>query len=224
MTGPKAFIRVELHMHTQASKDSLVQPERLLKHCKRIGIDRIAITDHNQIQIALTAKALAPDRVIVGEEIRTTQGELIGYFMSEWVPPDLHPMAAIERLQAQKAFISVAHPFDTVRSQHWQLEDLEQIAPYIDAVETFNARCLQMAPNLMAQQFAKEQRLLSTVGSDAHSLWEVGRAVMAMPDFDGPESFRIALQEAQPQVRRSPFWVHFFSRYASLIKRLRKSG
>lgn len=207
-------------MHTRVSKDSLVQPERLLGYCDQIGLDRIAITDHNQIEGAFKARDLSPEKVIVGEEIRTTQGELIGYFMSEWVPPDLKPMEAIERLKAQNAVISVAHPFDTVRTQHWQEADLLKILPYVDAIETFNARCLRNTPNQVARQFAQEHHLLETVGSDAHSLWEVGRASLVLPDFDGPDAFRLALGQAEQRVRLSPFFVHLFSRYAVFRKRL----
>ena len=100
---PQEVVRVELHLHTRASKDSLVQIEDLLKRCDQIGIDRVAITDHNVIENALKAKAMAPDRVIVGEEIETTRGELLGYFMTEHVPPGLEPLAAIARLRAQGA-------------------------------------------------------------------------------------------------------------------------
>lgn len=219
--GP--FVRVELHVHTIASKDSLVRPERLIRHCEKIGIDWIAITDHNEIEGALQAQKLAPDRVIVGEEIETTQGELIGYFMRERVPPGLTPMAAIARLRDQGAVISVAHPFDTVRSQHWFEEDLLAIVPHIDAIETFNARCLSNRPNQVSAAFARQQGLLETVGSDAHSLWEVGRAALRLPGFTDADSFRRSLARSEQITRLSPAFVHLFSRYAAFTKRLRKA-
>jgi hypothetical protein len=219
ITQPENQIRVELHVHTRYSKDSLVSPEKLLNHCERIGLDKIAVTDHNQIEGAFEAKALAPDRVIVGEEIRTTAGELIGYFMNAWIEPDLEPMEVIARLRSQGAFISVAHPFDTVRTQHWTLEDLLVIAPHVDAIETFNARCLSPEPNRAASFFAKDNHLLATVGSDAHSLFELGRATLVSPDFHDVETFRTALKQAEQKTRLSPFFVHFFSRYAAFRKR-----
>ncbi len=214
------LIRVELHLHTCYSKDSLVKPERLIRYCRKKGISRFAITDHNEIEGAFTAHALAPENVIVGEEIETTDGELLGYFMSEWVPPGLKPMEAIERLKSQGAVVSVAHPFDTVRTQHWTRESLLEITPHIDAIEVFNARCLKMQPNNEAASFAEEQGLLATVGSDAHSLWELGRASLLMPDFDGPEEFKFSLTQAQHHVQLSPFIVHGFSRVAVYFKKL----
>lgn len=215
-------LRVELHCHTCASKDSLVKPERLLQHCEKIGIDRIAITDHNAIDAARTAKVLAPEMVIVGEEIQTKQGELIGYFMSEWVPPGLTPQDTIERLRDQGAVITVPHPFDRMRGPQWTEEQLQLIVPYIDAIETFNARCLNNQPNLQARAFAKGYRLLETVGSDAHSLWEVGRASLRLPDFNSPQEFKAALKDAEPLTRLSPAFVHLLSRYAVFRKRISK--
>ncbi|MFN2274786.1 MAG: PHP domain-containing protein, partial [Anaerolineales bacterium] len=74
------LLNVELHCHTYRSEDSLMLPGSILRACDRRGIDRVAITDHNTIAGALEAARLAPDRVIVGEEILTTEGEVLGYF------------------------------------------------------------------------------------------------------------------------------------------------
>jgi predicted metal-dependent phosphoesterase TrpH len=216
------WVRVELHLHTYASMDSLVQPQKLLEHCARIGIDRVAITDHNSIDGALAAKALAPDRVIVGEEIETTQGELLGYFMNEWVPGGLEPMEAIERLRAQGAVISVSHPFEQTRGPKWTYDQLLTIAPHVDAIETFNARCFTNQPNEEASAFAQEHGIQGTVGSDAHSLFEVGRAILHMPPFKDSTGFLTALLSAHPQTHLSPPYVHLFSRYAYFHKKLSK--
>lgn len=221
------WVRVELHLHTNASTDSLVQPRKLLEHCNRIGIKRIAITDHNSIDGALAAKALAPDQVIVGEEIETTQGELLGYFMSEAIPGGLEPLETIARLRTQGAVISVSHPFDHTRGPKWTYEQLLAIAPYVDAFESFNARCMTNKPNKKAAIFAKQHGLLETVGSDAHTLKEVGRASMLMPTFFDAASFLTALESAHPHNRRSSVFVHLFSRFAALYHQFRahhKSG
>jgi hypothetical protein len=214
-----SLVRVELHTHTCYSKDSLVQPEDLVRRCAKLGIDRFAVTDHNKIDGALAVQELAPEKVIVGEEIETTEGELIAYFVREKVPAGLMPLAVIERLQAQGAVISVAHPFDSIRSASWRPETLKAIAPHLDAVETFNARCLRSSFNREAEAFAKAHNLPGTVGSDAHSLWELGRATLVMPDFNDPSSFKAALRKTQPEGSLSPFWVHFLSRWAVFRKK-----
>jgi hypothetical protein len=219
----KPPLRVELHCHTSASLDSLVPVEKYLSRCEKLGIDKIAITDHNVIETALSAKAIAPEKVIVGEEIQTTKGELIGYFMSDWVPPGLDPMETIECLREQGAFISIPHPFDPFRGKDWEPGDLESLAPYVDAVETFNARCFGNKANLAAADFARRHGLLETVGSDAHTLRELGKARLRMPDFSDAGSFKTGLRQAEKITRLSPFFIHFYSSFAKLLKKFRKT-
>ena len=115
-------------------------PAKLLAVCQARGIDRVAITDHNTIEGALEARRLAPQRVIVGEEIMTDRGELLGYFLHERIPPGLSAQETIQRLRDQGAVISVSHPFDSVRAGSWSESDLRQILPLVDAIEVFNAR------------------------------------------------------------------------------------
>jgi hypothetical protein len=222
-TQNKQSLRVELHCHTSASVDSLVPVEKILSRCKTLGIDKIAITDHNVIETALSAKAMAPEMVIVGEEIQTTKGELIAYFVSEWVPPGLDPMETIERLREQGAVISIPHPFDPFRGKDWVPGDLEGLVPYIDAVETFNARCFGKQANLEAADFARRHGLLETVGSDAHTLRELGRATLRMPDFLNAESFKEGLRQAEKIAQHSPIFIHFYSSFAKLVKKFRKA-
>ncbi|HLA97526.1 MAG TPA: PHP domain-containing protein, partial [Anaerolineales bacterium] len=176
--------KVELHCHTSYSKDSLAPPAKLLRACRSKGIDRLAVTDHNTIQGALAARELDPERVIVGEEIMTQGGELLAFFVREHVPPGLPPEETIARLRLQGAFISVAHPFDNLRKGHWRLPDLLAILPLVDAIETFNARCVRPVANRHAQAFAREHNLASTVGSDAHTPGELGAAFLWMPEFN----------------------------------------
>ncbi|PJF42971.1 MAG: hypothetical protein CUN50_02290 [Candidatus Thermofonsia Clade 1 bacterium] len=213
--------RVELHSHTLYSLDSLTGFEAFLRACERRKLDKVAVTDHNTAEGALQLARLAPERIIVGEEIMTTQGELLAYFVQESVPPFLSPEATIERLRQQGAFISVSHPFDRLRKGAWAEPNLVRILPLVDAIEGFNARCLFAEDNAKALAFARAQHKLCTVGSDAHLPYELGRALLEMPPFEDAESFRRALSHAVPRTRLSAFWVHFYSKYA---KWLRKAG
>lgn len=211
---------VELHCHTYHSADSLVLPERLLATCRLRGIDRVAITDHNQLQGALEAASIDPERVIPGEEIMTTQGELLAFYVREEIPAGLPPEEAIRRLRKQNAFISVSHPFDAARHGSWDLSDLEQIIPLVDALEVFNARTLTQGPNERAGALAEKNGLLGTSGSDAHTCAELGRAAMELPPFDDAESLRRSLAKARIIRRRSSPLVHLASRYAVWRKQL----
>lgn len=214
------MIKVELHCHTIYSKDCLVNLPDLLRTCQRKGIQRLAVTDHNRIQGALEAQTLDPEMVIVGEEIATQSGELLAFFVREELPPGLPAEETIALLRDQGAFISVAHPFDRFRSGHWHLPELERIAPLVDSIEVFNARCLWSSFNRRAQAFAWKHNLPGTVGSDAHALFEVGQACLLLPDFQNASSLKEALTQATPQVSLSPPWAHLVSRYAAFRKKL----
>lgn len=212
---------VDFHVHTMASEDSLAAPAQLIDAARRRGLDRIVITDHNTIAGALTAQALDPGLVIVGEEIMTTRGEILAAFVTQEIPPGLSPQETIRRLREQGAFVSVSHPFDRMRSGGWELSDLLEIAPLVDALEIFNARCIWPEFNRQAQAFAQQHHLSGTAGSDAHALSEVGRASLVVGEFSNADDLRVVIKGAKVWGRLSPFWVHFFSTYARFRK---KSG
>jgi len=212
------MIKLEFHCHTIHSKDSLLQPEELLKACRRKGIDRVVVTDHNSIVGALRCQSLDPQRVIIGEEIMTESGELLAAYVQEEIPADLPPLEAISRLRQQGAFISVSHPFDSLRKGAWSLTDLKEIAPLVDAIETFNSRCFSAAANTQALEFARQRVLTGTVGSDAHTAFELGRATLLLPEFQDAASLVTALTQAQTRTRLSSPWVHITSRYAVWYK------
>jgi predicted metal-dependent phosphoesterase TrpH len=214
--------RVEFHSHTSASKDCLTPPEKMIKACIRKGIDRLVVTDHNTIAGALEAKELDPERVIIGEEIMTRSGELLAAFVTEEIPPGLSPEETIERLRDQDAFISVSHPFDSMRKGAWQLADLLAIRDKVDAIEIFNARCILPGYNDQARDFAIENGLAGTTGSDAHTTFELGAATMLLPEFDDSNSLRNSLSQVQNKLKLLPPWVHFSSTYAKWIKKLRR--
>jgi len=182
------------------------------------------VTDHNTIAGALQAYKLDPELVIVGEEIMTTKGELLAFFVQEELPKGLLPVEAIRLLRQQGAFISVSHPFDVSRNGAWALADLLEIAPLVDAIETFNSRCAGPRPNQDARAFAEAHRLLGTVGSDAHILWEVGRATLTLPEFKNASDLRLSLSQAVARLSPSPFWVHFASMYARIYKMSKNKG
>ena len=215
------MLRCEFHSHTVYSKDSLTQPEKILAACQRKGIQRIAITDHNTIQGGLHARSLDPEHVIVGEEIMTTQGELLAFFVEEEIPHGLSPQETIQRLRGQEAFISVSHPFDRMRKGAWKEADLLEILPLIDAIEIFNSRCISPESNRLAQDFARQHDLASTVGSDAHVIFEIGKATMLLPEFHDAQGLQAVIRQGEPRVSLSSPWVHLTSRYASWYKKLK---
>jgi predicted metal-dependent phosphoesterase TrpH len=213
--------RVDLHSHTRFSKDSLTDPEALIAGARRAGLDRIAVTDHNTIEGALVAHRLAPDLVIVGEEINTeTGGELIAYYVSERVPRGLPVDEAIRRLRAQGAVISVSHPLDHLRNSAMGERLTRQIIDQVDALEGFNARCLSKNDNLRAEALACEHGKALTAGSDGHTVRELGCGFVRLPPFeDNPAALLASLRLAQTGGRLTGIWPHVASTYAKWRKR-----
>ncbi len=160
---------------------------------------------------------MAPDLVIVGEEVQTTQGEFLAAFVTDPLPKRLEPAEALERLKAQGAFISISHPFDLQRSG-WPLETLEWLAPQIDAVEVMNARVIDAGYNRQALEFAHKHNLPGGAGSDGHHQSEIGRAYTELPDFHDAASLRAAIKEGRQMGKVSSPLVHFYSVWARIQK------
>lgn len=213
-------LRVEFHCHTIFSKDSLTTPERLVQAAHQKGLQRVIVTDHNTIAGSLRARQIDPGLIIVGEEIMTTRGEILAAFMTEEIPAGLTPEETIRRLRQQGAFISVSHPFDANRSGHWELPDLLAITPLVDAIETFNSRCIDPDFNRLARDFAREHNLAGTVGSDAHTAMELGQASLSLEPFTSADELRGVIARAQARETLSSPLIHLTSRYAVLVKKL----
>jgi len=214
-------LRCDLHTHTVHSRDSLTTLSDFLAACLRKGLDRVAVTDHNAISGALQLHEMDPKRIIVGEEIRTTHGELIAYFLSELVPAGLAPQEAIAAVRAQGGIVGVSHPLDSFRREAMGRAALLPLLDQLDFVEGFNARCLLPGDNRAAQALARERGLATTAGSDAHCVWELGRGVTVMPAFDSPSSFLTSLRAARIGGRMTPFWIHLVSSYAKVARRVK---
>lgn len=211
---------VDLHSHTLWSKDCLSKFETIIELCKRRGVDRIAITDHNTAEGALAMQKIAPELVIVGEEIMTTEGEILAYFLKETVPAKLTPDETIRRLRDQGAVVSVSHPFDRLRKGAWGEEALTRIADQVDAIEIFNSRCLYTEDNQKALEYAQKHNLRGTAGSDAHSRPEYGQGMTQLKPFANQQDFLQALNEASYIKRYSRAYVHGLSTAAKWSKKL----
>jgi predicted metal-dependent phosphoesterase TrpH len=216
-----AQLSIEFHCHTIASKDSLTRPADLVKTCHRKGIDRVVVTDHNTIAGARAAQAIDPELVIIGEEIATTRGEILAAFVRDEIPSGLTPQETIRRLKDQGAFISVSHPFDRWRSGGWQESNLLEILPQVDAIEVYNSRCMLPRFNQQARHFAERHNIAGTVGSDAHTTFELGQSLMELEPFETSDELRSVIRRGVPKVKRSPAWVRLTSRYAVVYKKLK---
>ena len=221
MTNSDEFkkIKVDLHMHSEYSRDSLNTLEDIVKTCQRKGLNVLCLTDHNAIEGALRLRDISPLPVIVGQEITTLKGEIIAYFIDDLIPPNLSPEEAIQRVREQGGIISVPHPVDRIRKEAMGRENLLAIIDQVDALEVFNSRCLLPGFNDEAQTLAREHGLPGTAGSDAHSLREIGTTYMEMPDFSSRDEFLQNLAQAKIYGRRSFPLVHLSSWISKKVKR-----
>jgi predicted metal-dependent phosphoesterase TrpH len=212
------LLRLDFHVHTVFSYDGFTTPEQLIRTCQRRGITGLAITDHNTMEGALICQRLLPLRVIVGEEISTQSGHVIGLFLKKPIPPGLSVKETIARIREQEGLVYLPHPFDRVRSSHLTSSELEELADDVDMVEVFNSRNLFEEANRQARDYARAKNRLQTAGSDAHIPSEVGRSYVEMAVFSNAEEFLAQLQAARLQGRKTPLTVRA---YIKLRKRLR---
>jgi predicted metal-dependent phosphoesterase TrpH len=214
------LLKADLHTHTYFSPDSLTSPEKYVQACLKRGSNCVAVTDHNAIGGALAVEKLASFKVIIGEEVESSEGEIIGFFLQEEVPAGLSPEETVRRIKGQGGLVCIPHPFDRLRGSRLAEAALMRILPEVDIIEVLNARTTLRRDNERAVRFAQEHGLAMSAGSDAHSTRELGRACVEMPDFEGPREFLQALRQGRIVGRLSSPLVHLSSRWAWLRRRL----
>ena len=219
------MLRVDLHMHTNFSPDSLVSPERLVARCQKVGLSCIAVTDHNTTEGAKAVKSIAPFLVIVGEEVRTSEGEVTGLFLTDTIPEGLSIGETARRIKDQGGLVSIPHPFDRFRGEVISRKGLDEVVQYADIVEVFNARNNLSADDRKALDFAGEHGLLTSGVSDSHTTMELGRTYVEMPGFDGtPEGFKLSLAQGTIVGRRTSPLIHVVTSLTKIRIRLSRRG
>jgi predicted metal-dependent phosphoesterase TrpH len=197
--GERPLILCDLHMHTEHSYDCSTPVADLLDHAENQGLGAIAITDHNEFDGALEAVELARGRalrVIPGEEVKTTSGEVIGLFLNEKIERGMSFGDTIAAIRDQGGVVYLPHPFDRLHSVP-DARTLHRNLAEIDVFEIYNAKLLLDGFNDEAVRFARKYNLTVGAGSDAHVLPAVGTGALRMPSFSTPEEFLISLRSAE---------------------------
>jgi len=216
-------IKLDMHTHSEYSPDSRTPLASQVKALVAAGIDVVCATDHNTIEGALRLREIADGvRVIVGEEVSTRDGEIIGLFLEKPIPRDLSGEETIARIRDQGGIVSVPHPFSRNRMYHLRREALERLWPLIDCLEVFNAREAFGADNRRAEAYAKERNIPGAVGSDAHRPSEIGRAWIEVEDFVDQRGFVEALRGGEVHGRLTGSAIHLATRYDVFRKWLGK--
>jgi predicted metal-dependent phosphoesterase TrpH len=202
-------MRIDCHVHTTYSPDSLLQPADLLALASQRGLECLAITDHNTIAGAVQLqKTDSSVRIIVGEEVSTNAGELIGLFLQEAVPPGLSAQRTIELIREQEGLIVLPHPCDRLRHHALAGELWEEILPQVDLVEGLNGRTVFKRDDQQAVKLAQRYAKPICAGSDAHTCWEVGVCGIEVAAFQSAAEFLTVVSQGREFGHRSPGWVH----------------
>ena len=225
---PPASAFVDLHCHTSASFDSLASPRAVVAAAARRGLTHLAITDHDRIEGALAAQDAAPSglNVIVGEEIRTRDGDLIAVFLTRAIPPGLSAAETIVAIREQGGLVGIPHPFDRFRGSLSKGESpgtIEALAATVDWVESWNARLMIGDGNARAAELALAAGVPGVAVSDAHTTIEVGVAWTILEgDPSTPEGLRAALLGGPTLVTgRASFYARLVTPVAKAVQRAR---
>jgi hypothetical protein len=216
----------DLHCHSRGSFDCLSAPKDMLRAAAERGLTHLAITDHDRIDVALEARSLAPDglTVIVGEEVRTRDGDLICLFLEQAIPPGLSAVETIAAARGQGGLVGIPHPFDRMRGSILRDAAMASLAPNVDWVETHNARVVGHG-NEDAALFAHEQGRPGIAVSDAHSIMEIGVAYTALDgDPSTAAGLLAALATAEIVPGRASFYIRLWTPVAKGVNRVRGNG
>lgn len=196
-------VKVAIHLHTHYSYDSNLAPAALVDAARRMGLDWIAVTDHDEIDGALEARSLGGVNVIVGEEISTTHGHLIGLFLNRRIPPGMSASETIDDIRSQGGLALAPHPFCTLCDNSLQ-DSIEGLADRLDAVEVYNAQNPLPWQDRRAAAFAERSGLTGYVGMDAHLRW-LPATYQEMREFHGAQDFLNSLAHAELHAARVGF-------------------
>ena len=219
MQGNTQGFRVDLHTHSIISYDGGItaeQYERLLNTGK---LDCIAITDHNDISFAKTMQKKLGHAIIVGEEITTKEGEIIGLFLKEAIPADLSLDEAVASIKHQKGLVYIPHPFETFR-KGVQSGMLERIRQDVDIIETFNARGFLRGRAKDAESFRQKHSLSGAASSDAHGYAGAGSAFSIIEELPTVDTLVSLLAKGSMHKKYAPGYTFLYPFINKITNRL----
>ena len=214
------MLRADFHIHTKYSMDCEMELDDIIETCRIKNLNCINICDHGTVEGALKLKDKAPFKVIVGEEILTPHGEIMGMFLSETIPSGISVEKAVEQVKQQGGLVCLPHPFDPFRGLSLTGGEIDELAKDVDVVEVFNARSHSDKTAEKAFAYASRHNLPGTAGSDSHTLREIGYTFVELPEFDTKEEFLAALRQVNIHRKKAGMMVHLSSTWTKLKRKL----
>jgi predicted metal-dependent phosphoesterase TrpH len=213
----------DFHIHTRFSRDSLLKEEPFIELAIERGLTHVAITNHNNVEGAIAVRDKVAElgltdqlTVILGEEVSTADGEVVGLFLERTIPRGLSAKETAEEIHRQGGLVSIPHPFDPFRASHIKEGPLRNLAELgkIDMVEVFNSRVTFQRHNVEAAEFAARYEIPGIAASDSHSRFEIAMAFNALPPFSTAAELATGLPNNEWHASRSTFLIHLTTRWA----------
>lgn len=214
-------LKVDLHTHSIASYDGGISAEQYKRALGNGLLDVIAITDHNRIDFALEMRKELGTAIIIGEEIMTSAGEIIGLFLKKPVKPGLTPLETIEDIKAQGGTVYVPHPFETVRKGLSQ-SVMDELVDHIDVVEVCNGRAFLQNRSEQAVLWTRMNHKLSAASSDAHGYRGLGRTYTSVAHVPERDNLLRLLDNGVLMTDRPDLRSLLYPKYHRLRKKLRR--
>jgi len=214
-------VKIDLHTHTCCSPDAFTTIQQLEKFFRRFTDFIIAITDHNVIEMALQARERFGEKIIVGEEIKTAEGEIVGLYLNRFIEPDMSVGNTAEEIKRQGGIIMVPHPFKRTGNEDSPIKEsvLDSHAELFDIIEIYNARNRTKGANERAVHFAQNHHKHMGVGSDAHAVYELARTYSTFPCYNGKDSLLAQLAMASHVCQPITFLRRLITRIQREMKR-----
>ena len=213
----------DFHCHTRFSRDSILSEDQFIRVALERGLTHVAVTNHNNVEGAVAVRDRVAElglgdqlHVILGEEVSTADGEVVGVFLTHTIPRGLSADETADAIHEQGGLVSIPHPFDPFRGSHIRREPLERLAEAgkVDMVEIFNSRVTLQRHNQEAAEFAARYRLPGIACSDSHSSFEIAMSFNALPDFSNADELVAGLPDNEWHGNRSTVLIHLTTRWA----------
>jgi predicted metal-dependent phosphoesterase TrpH len=216
------MFKVDLHTHSSSSKDGGITFDQYAHALSTNKLDVIAVTDHDTIDFATSVQRELGDRIIVGEEIMSTGGEIIGLYLHEWVRPGLSPLETVKQIKEQGGLVYIPHPFETIR-KGLHPAVMEELVDYIDIIEVCNGRAFLQNRSAQAVIWAKLNRVVGAASSDAHGLRGLGRTYTRVKELPTEDSLLTVLSHGVPVTERPTVRALLYPKYHRLRRRLKRA-
>ena len=217
------MFKVDLHTHSIASPDGGINIAGYRQALGSGSLDVIAITDHNRIDFATRAKQELGDKVIIGEEIMTNEGEIIGLYLTKAVQPGQSPAETIKAIKQQNGLVYIPHPFETFRKGlHPKI--MEDLSDEIDIVEICNGRAFLQNRSEQAVLWTRLNSIAGAASSDAHGNKGLGRTFCSLSDSPTPETLVPLLSRAKLVTERPSLTSLLYPKYHRMRKKIKKAS